>query len=194
MAADAEAGRGGWGENGLESTPLGRLAEPPRAGAVPPSQGALPLGPSPLDWSPQGTIQSVRHLNRCLDQPQPHPERTHQSPLTQSLLAQSLLTVVPAVPAALAPSDPVDLPQGGTPAPGADPLVEAACPAQRISLETEIPEALFDGMRAFIQARPDWDQYSLVTSALAGFLFQHGWADGCVSQHYLDGLFRDEAA
>ena len=67
-------------------------------------------------------------------------------------------------------------------------------PAQRISLEAEIPEALFDGMRAFIQARPDWDQYRLVTSALAGFLFQHGWADGCVSQHYLNGLFRDEAA
>lgn len=66
--------------------------------------------------------------------------------------------------------------------------------AQRISLEAEIPEALFDGMRAFIQARPDWDQYSLVTSALAGFLFQHGWADGCVSEHYLNGLFRDEAA
>jgi len=66
--------------------------------------------------------------------------------------------------------------------------------AQRISLEAEIPEALFDGMRAFIQARPDWDQYSLVTSALAGFLFQHGWADGCVSEHYLNGLFRHEAA
>lgn len=66
--------------------------------------------------------------------------------------------------------------------------------AQRISLEAEIPEALFDGMRAFIQARPDWDQYRLVTSALAGFLFQHGWADGCVSQHYLNGLFHDEAA
>ena len=66
--------------------------------------------------------------------------------------------------------------------------------AERISLEAEIPEALFDGMRAFIQARPDWDQYSLVTSALAGFLFQHGWADGCVSEHYLNGLFRNEAA
>jgi hypothetical protein len=66
--------------------------------------------------------------------------------------------------------------------------------AERVSLEAEIPEALFDGMRAFIQARPDWDQYSLVTSALAGFLFQHGWADGCVSEHYLNGLFRDEAA
>jgi hypothetical protein len=66
--------------------------------------------------------------------------------------------------------------------------------AQRISLEAEIPEALFEGMRAFIQARPDWDQYRLVTSALAGFLFQHGWGDGCVSQHYLNGLFHDEVA
>ena len=74
------------------------------------------------------------------------------------------------------------------------PQPPALSQALRISLEAEIPEALFEGMRAFIEARPDWDQYRLVTSALAGFLFQQGWAAGCVSQHYLNGLFGEDDA
>lgn len=61
--------------------------------------------------------------------------------------------------------------------------------APRISLEAEVPEALFDGMRAFLSSRPDWDQYRVITSALAGFLFQNGCSDRCVAQHYLNGLF-----
>ena len=139
MAAGAEAGQSGWGENGLESGAPGELAGSPLAAAAGEALVAR---------------ESIRHLNRCFGQAQP-----------------------PAVPSApphlaLAPTS----------------------QAERVSLEAEIPEALFDGMRAFIQARPDWDQYSLVTSALAGFLFQHGWAEGCVSEHYLNGLFRDEAA
>jgi hypothetical protein len=44
-------------------------------------------------------------------------------------------------------------------------------------------------MRQFIQANPHWDQYRLITSALASFLFQHGCKDACVNQHYLNGLF-----
>ena len=200
LAADAQAGRGGWGENGLESTPLGDLAGSLRAAAAP-AQAGLPPGPSPLDsipqasqgltssspdltpmaWSPKGTSQSIHHLNRCLVQAEPDRD---QPPRAGAAAGAS----------APAPSDPADLPPQGAAAPGTDPQVAALYPARRISLEAEIPEALFDGMRAFIQARPDWDQYRLVTSALAGFLFQHGWADGCVSQHYLNGLFRDEAA
>lgn len=62
-------------------------------------------------------------------------------------------------------------------------------PAPCISLEAEVPEALFEGMRAFLRQRPDWDQYRLISSALAGFLFQNGCADRCVAQHYIDGLF-----
>ena len=64
-----------------------------------------------------------------------------------------------------------------------------AASASRISLEAEVPEVLFDGMRSFLQARPDWDQYRVITSALAGFLFQNGCGDRCVAQHYLNGLF-----
>jgi hypothetical protein len=69
------------------------------------------------------------------------------------------------------------------PAPG------PAAQGPAISLETEVPEVLFDGMHAFIQANPRWDQYQLITSALASFLFQHGCKDACVTQHYLNGLF-----
>ncbi|MFM7652740.1 MAG: DUF2811 domain-containing protein [Vulcanococcus sp.] len=61
--------------------------------------------------------------------------------------------------------------------------------AARVSLEAEVPEVLFEGMRSFLQSRPDWDQYRVITSALAGFLFQNGCGDRCVAQHYLNGLF-----
>ena len=58
-----------------------------------------------------------------------------------------------------------------------------------ISLEAEVPELLYDGMRQYLSNHPEWDQYRLVTSALANFLFQNGCADQCVTQHYLNGLF-----
>ncbi len=71
---------------------------------------------------------------------------------------------------------------------------QSSSPAQSIgpaiSLEAEVPEVLFDGMRRFIEEHPSWDQYRLITSALASFLFQHGCKDACVNQHVLDGLFR----
>ncbi len=131
-----------------------------------------------------GAGESVRHLNRCFGQAQPPAAPT---PMPR-------LGLAPASQATPTPIERSGLGQDGAAVPAADPLTMADRQVERISLEAEIPEALFDGMRAFIQARPDWDQYSLVTSALAGFLFQHGWADGCVSEHYLNGLFRGEAA
>ncbi len=63
--------------------------------------------------------------------------------------------------------------------------------SRRVSLEAEVPEALFDGMREFIRNHPQWDQYSVITSALAGFLFQNGARDSCVKDHYLAALFSD---
>ena len=71
------------------------------------------------------------------------------------------------------------------------PAVASAAP--RVSLEAEVPEVLFDGLRSFLQSRPDWDQYRVITSALAGFLFQNGCSDRCVAQHYLNGLFMSQA-
>ena len=65
-----------------------------------------------------------------------------------------------------------------------------ANPSQEIiSLEAEIPEALFGSMQGFLQSTPQWDQYQLVSSALASFLFQNGSSDRAVAQHYLNGLF-----
>lgn len=58
-----------------------------------------------------------------------------------------------------------------------------------VSLETEMPEVLFDGMRRFLQNHPDWDQYQVITAALAFFLFQNGSDHSCVSQHYLESIF-----
>jgi hypothetical protein len=52
-----------------------------------------------------------------------------------------------------------------------------------------VPELLYVGMRQYLSNHPEWDQYRLVTSALANFLFQNGCADQCVTQHYLNGLF-----
>jgi hypothetical protein len=72
------------------------------------------------------------------------------------------------------------MPEGTPPAAGAAPSV---------TLEAEVPEVLFLGMRSFLESHPQWDQYSVITSALAGFLFQNGCQDHSVTQHYLDGLF-----
>ena len=58
-----------------------------------------------------------------------------------------------------------------------------------VSLEAEVPEALFHSMRGFLKDTPSWDQYQLVSSALATFLFQNGSSDRAVAQHYLNSLF-----
>ncbi len=58
-----------------------------------------------------------------------------------------------------------------------------------VSLETEIPEALYIGMKDFIGSNPNWDQYRVMSSALANFLFQNGCGDRAVTERYLDDLF-----
>ncbi len=58
-----------------------------------------------------------------------------------------------------------------------------------VSLEAEIPEALYNGMKDFISSNPQWDQYRLMSSALANFLFQNGCEDRAVTERYLNDLF-----
>ncbi len=58
-----------------------------------------------------------------------------------------------------------------------------------VSLETEIPEVLYKGMKDFIGENPNWDQYRVMSSALAHFLFQNGCDDRAVTERYLDDLF-----
>ena len=62
--------------------------------------------------------------------------------------------------------------------------------APHISVENQMPADLFDAMVSFIERHPQWDQYRLMQSAVAGFLFQQGCQEKPVVRHYLDGLFR----
>ena len=58
-----------------------------------------------------------------------------------------------------------------------------------VSLESEIPEVLFNAMKGFIGANPNWDQYQVMSSALARFLYQNGCSERAVTERYLDDLF-----
>jgi len=62
--------------------------------------------------------------------------------------------------------------------------------APHVSVENQFPADLFESMVGFIEQHPQWDQYRLMQSVLAGFLFQRGFQDRSVVRHYLDGLFR----
>jgi hypothetical protein len=57
-----------------------------------------------------------------------------------------------------------------------------------VTMEAEVPEGLHQGLQTFLEGRPGWDASSLLTSALASFLFQNGWSDPCVAQLYLETL------
>ena len=58
-----------------------------------------------------------------------------------------------------------------------------------ISLEAEVPEALYVGMKDFISGNENWDQSKLISSAIANFLFQNGSDDRSVTEKYLNDLF-----
>ena len=58
-----------------------------------------------------------------------------------------------------------------------------------ISLEAEVPEALYIGMKDFISVNEELDQSKLVSSAIANFLFQNGSSDRAVTEKYLNDIF-----
>ena len=58
-----------------------------------------------------------------------------------------------------------------------------------ISLEAEVPEALYVGMKDFISCNEKWDQSKLISSAIANFLFQNGSDDRAVAEKYLNDIF-----
>ena len=58
-----------------------------------------------------------------------------------------------------------------------------------ISLEAEVPEALYLGMKDFISGNEKWDQSKLISSAIANFLFQNGSDDRAVTEKYLNDIF-----
>ena len=59
----------------------------------------------------------------------------------------------------------------------------------KVSLETELSESLYETMKDFVLHNPTWDQYKLINSALATFLFQNGCTDNSVSEIYINQLF-----
>ena len=63
------------------------------------------------------------------------------------------------------------------------------CSQSNISLETELSETLYKTMKDFVLSNPTWDQYKLINSALATFLYQNGCTDNTVSEIYLNQLF-----
>ena len=63
------------------------------------------------------------------------------------------------------------------------------CSSNKVSLETELSETLYDTMKDFVLNNPTWDQYKLINSALATFLVQNGCTDNSVSEIYLNQLF-----
>ena len=69
------------------------------------------------------------------------------------------------------------------------PVEPKSAPPAYVSLETEIPEVLYRGMKDFIGEHPHWDQYRVMSSALAHFLFQNGCDDRAVTERYLNDLF-----
>ena len=69
----------------------------------------------------------------------------------------------------------------------AEKSVETA--ASYVSMEAEIPEVLYRGMKDFIGEHPHWDQSRVMSSALAHCLFQNGCEDRAVTERYLNDLF-----
>ena len=61
--------------------------------------------------------------------------------------------------------------------------------SNKVSLETELSESLYNSMKDFVLSNPTWDQYKLINSALATFLVQNGCTDNYVSEIYLNQLF-----
>ena len=64
-----------------------------------------------------------------------------------------------------------------------------SCVSSSVSLEAEIPEVLYRSMKDFIRTNPEWDQYKVMSSALANFLFQNGCEERAVTERYLIDLF-----
>ena len=65
----------------------------------------------------------------------------------------------------------------------------ASSSSNKVSLETELSETLYNTMKDFVLSNPTWDQYKLINSALATFLVQNGCTDNSVSEIYLNQLF-----
>ena len=58
-----------------------------------------------------------------------------------------------------------------------------------ISFKCELNENLQKAMSEFIDKRPNWDQYSVIHAAIAGFLMQKGFQDRNLTRLYVGNMF-----
>ncbi len=60
---------------------------------------------------------------------------------------------------------------------------------ETISFQTEIPKAIQQAMKIYIEKHPNWDQYRLLQAALAGFLIQNGISSRLIKRLYIGNMF-----
>ncbi|KYC37784.1 hypothetical protein WA1_04515 [Scytonema hofmannii PCC 7110] len=58
-----------------------------------------------------------------------------------------------------------------------------------VGIFTEIPEALHESLKIYLETHPDWDQNRVMTAALSLFLLQNGESDRRAARVYLETLF-----
>ena len=58
-----------------------------------------------------------------------------------------------------------------------------------VNIFTEIPEALHESLKNYLDTHPDWDQNRVLTAALSLFLLQNGESDRRAARVYLETLF-----
>lgn len=58
-----------------------------------------------------------------------------------------------------------------------------------VGIFTEIPEALHESLKIYLETHPDWDQTRVLTAALSLFLLQNGESDRRAARVYLETLF-----
>ena len=58
-----------------------------------------------------------------------------------------------------------------------------------ISFLAEVPPSIKEAMEAFIDDRPNWDQYRLIQAALSGFLIQNGVGSRSINRLYFQNMF-----
>jgi hypothetical protein len=61
--------------------------------------------------------------------------------------------------------------------------------APRVSLNVEVPEALYEAMQDYLDTHPAWSQHRVCCAALSLFLMQNGVSDRNINRLYLDTVF-----
>ena len=58
-----------------------------------------------------------------------------------------------------------------------------------ISFKCELQENLQNAMKNFVEEHPNWDQYRILQTAIAGFLMQKGFQNRDLTRLYVGNMF-----